>query len=166
MHRTAILGRWRPALRHPFWAPNGPKSFPVLEKRENEIFGCARRRKLLPGATVSTPQRDTPRSTFWLIAIILKTRYRRDVVPDPEPQIRPTSERFGDNPALAGFGAGDFGPTTRSVARLVADLEEQAQLLNQVIVAVDRQGLLQRRARLSDRVGVATCKTPGHATPC
>lgn len=100
-----------------------------------------------------------PGSTFSLIAIILMSRYLRDEVPDLVPQTRATLERFGDNPVLAGFGAGGFGPTTRYVAQLIADPEEQAQLIDQAIVAADRQGPLLWRvwARL-DRAELGSPK--------
>jgi len=100
-----------------------------------------------------------PGSPFSVIAIILMTRYLRDDVPDLVPQTRATLERFGDNPVLAGFGAGGFGPTTRYIAQLIADPEEQVQLIDRAIVAADRQGpLLWRvRARL-DRAELGSTK--------
>ena len=86
-------------------------------------------------------------STFSLLTVVFMTRFIAEYSPELATPTRALLEPFGDNPILAGFGAGSFGPTTMYVAQLASDLDERAALLDRAIEAADLQGPLLWRVR-------------------
>jgi hypothetical protein len=81
-------------------------------------------------------------STFSLLATIFLSRHLPEQAPELVSPTRAMLEKFGDNPIMAGFGAGTFGPTTRYVAQLSSDLDEKLRLIDVSIAAADRHGPL------------------------
>lgn|GEM_PF-1601175 len=77
-----------------------------------------------------------------LLAILMVVKLIPRHAPELAGEVRKMLEHFGDNPILAGFGAGSFGPTTRYVAHLTTSLEARRALFDESVVAADRHGPL------------------------
>jgi len=88
--------------------------------------------------------------TFSLLSMLLLARFLPTHAPQLIAETQTLLERFGDNPILAGFGAGSFGPTSRYVAQITADINDKNELIGRSIAAADQQGprLWRVRCRL------------------
>jgi len=90
---------------------------------------------------------DRRGSTLALLTMIFMSRFVRHAAPELVAPVRALLSPYGDDPVVASFGAGSFGPTTRYVAMLTSDSAERVELLDQSIAAADRHGPLYWRIR-------------------
>lgn len=80
--------------------------------------------------------------TFPLLTMVLLSPLLTEHAPDTVDRVRSALDRYGTNPLLATFGAGNYGPTSRYVAQLTNDIDEKRALLADSIAAADRHGQL------------------------